>query len=190
MGTKYDQVSSRTLEPMDDEFRPQIINGELLQTDQTTTHGPPEDPWMTIHVIHGVFLTPPSKAVPRRRVEKRREIKYISSLSQVITEPDKWRGCWSATAMTLVSNIRPSRDDSRDDSGHSSWVLGAFREGPRASGESPRVISGDVSGVVSRGANIRNQLFRAAGPATGSTRNYCSLRTSSYTGPDSPYTLP
>ncbi len=35
--------------------------------------------------------------------------------------------------------------------GQSPWLPGATEEGPRASGEGPRVVSGVVSGVVPRG---------------------------------------
>ena len=43
------------------------------------------------------------------------------------------------------------------------WALGPRREGPRASGEGPRVVSGVVSGVVSRGSEVRSSSFGSAG---------------------------
>ena len=43
------------------------------------------------------------------------------------------------------------------------WVLGPRREGPRASGEGPGVVSEVVSGVVSGTSEVRNSLLRRAG---------------------------
>ncbi len=45
------------------------------------------------------------------------------------------------------------------------FALGATGKGPRASGEDPRVVSGVVSGAVSRGSDVRNSLLGSAGPA-------------------------
>ncbi len=58
-------------------------------------------------------------------------------------------------------NTQPSHVGPRAQ-GQSPWVLGATGEDPTASEEGPRVVSGVVSRVVSRGSKVRNSVFRSA----------------------------
>ena len=80
-----------------------------------------------------------------------------------------WRSWMVIPLCPWDSTPRTFSRGSRTFSGQSPWVLGATGEGRRASGEGPRVVSGVVSGVVSRGSEVRSSLFGSAG-AVRSTR--------------------